>query len=122
MSREQDRERIETYVGATRRPIKLYAKDEDGNNYDMTPFTSGESGTAHLSARKGGEDGDVIINAKAMTVNDTEDSVSYTPIASEVADANAGDLAAQVKLTDSSGLVDYLEPFILRLTKPITGS
>jgi len=102
---------VDTYVGADGRTIYFLAKQSDALAFDLTGFT------VTITAKNGSA---LKIDDEECTVtNETEGAFIYTPTAAEIDEA--GDYTAQVKLVDGSSLVNYLEPFILRVNAVLEG-
>ena len=91
---------------------EVAAKDVDGNAYDLTNLT------VTLTAER---DGSEKIDGQAVNVTDAANGLfDYTPAAAEI--DTEGEYVAQVKLVDGSQNVDYLEPFVISVRKPIAPS
>jgi len=94
---------IYTYVGATGRDWTFAARDASGNVYDLTGMT------VTISAVE--SDGTTYrLQDQACTVTNAEQGeFMYAPTAADLATADT--LTAQVKITNASSEVDYLEQF-----------
>jgi len=84
-------ERIRTYVGADGRQIRIQAKDEDGDAYDLSGFSS-----ATLSMRKDGTYKISRLGCVTMGVYD-----------------------AQIRLVSGVDAVDFLEPFQIEVVEVV---
>ena len=114
MKAKHELERVTTYVGADGRQIRLQVKDEDGNAYDLSGFSS-----CTVSARLGsGSSATWKIQAKSVTIEaGTDGWVHFTPSASEI--DTEGEYLAQFRFVDAGSLVDYTDPFIIDVVSAI---
>ena len=103
-------ERIRTYVGADGRQIRIQAKDEDGDAYDLSGFSS-----ATLSMRK---DGTYKISRLACVIEaGTDGYLHFTPTAAQLDTKGVHD--AQIRLVSGVDAVDFLEPFQIEVVEVV---
>jgi hypothetical protein len=113
--RDDFRPRLTTFKGATARTLTVTIKDAEGAVVDLTDLT------LTVSAREGGTDGTVVVDAKAMTVDAPTSGVATFSLDATEAGSDR-ELDAQVRTEDGSGNVDFTQQFRLIILPAVEGA